>query len=637
MRIINYLFILLSLTLVSSKKTDEEDTNLPQFSLNSGFYNNDSIELEIKTKDPNAIIYYTLDGTIPTENSTIYEKPLLLKNKSLEENVLCNFNVSGKHFIPSIKVNKGNVIRAVAKLSNDELTNVVNNLFDYENGIYVLGKDYDDWIKVDPSRVNTPYYSTTENFNRKGRKYEKPATIEYFPSNKTEVTFSQDVGIRLKGRASRTYYQKSFRFVAREEYGGKKNIKYEIIPGNLRSDGKGPVNKYKSFSLRNAGNDSEYAKMRDIVLQELIKNDYFETQQTDFAIAFVDGEYWGIYDVYEEYNDNYIANNYDIDNNNVIVVKSGFPTTIESGEEEDMQYYKNITNFILNNDLSIQSNYDKVSNQWDVIGYAWYAAFYVYTDVIDGYYYQDGNWAMWRVREPDSSVPKADGKWRMMMYDTEYSTGMYNEALDFTRDVLKDIVNPKTTNRKIMGSTNAKITRSLLNNKEFKNRFINALCDMKNVHFEINRVQNLIDEKENLLLPMIEEHILRNGPIGDLDDPIGKFKEKVNNFRNYMKERYGLFMEMIQKDFGFESALDVTITANDFSKGSFIVNEMNEFNKSYTGEYFKENILYITAKPNEGCKLKSWVVKNCKCISHNPNTIGIYPIKKGCIVTANFN
>jgi len=660
MKFLNFLYILSSLTLVSSAT---EDTDLPQFSLNSGFYDEDSIELEIKTQDSNAIIYYTLDGTLPNENSTIYKEPFILKNKSLEENILCNYNVSKTVFIPSVKLNKANVIRAMAKLSNGELTDVVSktyfvgldkkqlyqdnpvfniitdpsNLFDYEKGIYVLGKDYDDWVEKNPSNADIPYYFSTGNFVRKGKENEIPATIEYFPSDGNTVTFSQDVGVRMKGRASRSYYQKSFRIIARDEY-GKKNIKFDIIPGNQRSDGTGPVTKYKSFYLRNAGNDSRHSKIRDVVLQKLIKNDRlgFETQQSDYAVVFVDGEYWGIYGVYEEYSDKYISNNYDIDDKNVIIVKADFPYKIEDGEEADLESLDKLIEFILNNDLSIPSNFETVSEQLDIVSYAWYLAFCIYVDIIDGYF-SGSNWSMWRVREPEPSIPKADGKWRMMLFDTEYSTGLYNEAVDYTRDVLKTILESDvatTSSRKI----NYVVAKKIIENEEFKSILINALCDMKNIYFENEKVQKLIEENENRLLPLITEHTLRNGPDEDLDDPIESYKKKVQDFKDYMNNRYPIFLELVQKDFGLKSPLKVTVTANNFNRGSILINDMNEFNESYTGEYFRENILYITAKPNEGNKLASWVLKNCKAAtSLKSNTIGIYPKNNKCTVKANFN
>jgi hypothetical protein len=802
MKFRNTLSILLSLSFAYSAKV--KDDNLPQFSLASGFYNEDSIELEITTRDPNSIIYYTLDGTMPTENSTVYEGPFILTNKSLDENVVSSQLgiVVNSNFTPSVKVNKGNVIRAVVKPPNGNLTSVVSksyfvgldkkalyqdlpviniitdpaNLFDYEKGIYVLGKMYDenknnnpfggfgdwgnwnntdggdkpawggfggnqgaqddtgeiqwgnfggnpgapedemptggipggeqpawggfggnqgaqggeqpawggfggnqgaqdgeqpawgngdwgngdwangnftmgdwgDWGNFTMGSFDWAAMFATGNFNQKGKEGERPATIEFIPGDENLVTLNQDVGIRLKGRSTRAQYQKSFNIRAREEY-GKKNIKYELIEGNMRSDGKGPVEKYKSFNLRNSGNDSENAKMRDVVIQELFKNDLVDTQQNQYSIVFIDGEYWGIYQIYEEYNDNYIANNYDIDNENIIMVKEG---KLEAGEEADSQIYQDAVDFIANNDMSIPSNYQKATELYDMVGYALYCAFYAYVDVQDGYY-RVGNYAMWRVKNPDSSVPQADGRWRMMIYDTDLSFGgMWAGDGGYDSDVVRDILSvndPSKANQNqgfgmgnwFLQNIGVKITASLLKNEEFKNMFINYLCDLKNIYFEPSRVDSVIDEKKNLLLPLVEEHYQRNGPAKAIDNAVEDFSSKVESLRNSMQMRNKVFLGYIQEDFDFEPAVKVTVTANDFGMGKVVVNGINEFTKDYTGEYFKENILYITAVPNNGRKVKSWVIKNCKSVSRTGNsrqtTIGIRPKRDGCIVRAVFN
>jgi len=71
-----------------------------------------------------------------------------------------------------------------------------------------------------------------------------------------------------------------------------------------------------------------------------------------------------------------------------------------------------------------------------------------------------------------------------------------------------------------------------------------------------------------------------------------------------MVNRAGVFISTVQRDFSLSAPVEVSVTVNDFSNGSFIVNEFNELNEAYTGKYFRENILFITAKPNEGKSVK---------------------------------
>jgi len=659
MKLINLIFLLSISVLVSSKSKAKEETssNLPSFSLPSGFYDDETIQLEINIDDPEAVIYYTLDGSLPSNNSTIYEAPLTFKNRSEEENVLSNIKgiTPKSDFVTGVKVNKGNVIRAVAKLSDGTMTEVVSrtyfvgldrkklygdnpvisiitdpaNLFDYENGIYNLGKAYDDWIKEDPERADYDNYRVQANYSKKGKEGERPATIEYIPGDNNVAALNQNLGLRLKGKGTRYQQQKSFKLIGREEY-GKKNINYELIPGNIRSDGKGPVNKYRIFNLRNGGNDSEFAKMRDNVIQELVSdNPYFETQQYAICVVFVDGEYWGFYNIYEEYNDHYIANNYDIDNKNVIVIKD---FEVEAGEEEDIELFNELQKFLTETDMSNKKNYDKAKKIFDVEGYAWFSAIHAYLYVLDGWFF-GGNWAMWRVRDADNSVPKADGKWRFMMFDTEYSTGIYNE--DFSMDIFPQVFN-KTESKKVTNTFGSQVTRSFMKNKDFKSMFINDLCDVKNILYEVKKTHELIDKMTELIAPLSEEHILRNGPDWAIPYPEPIFRDQVKKFRVWMENRPETFMKSIQEDFNMKQMVNVTVTVNDFNKGSFAVNNgWVKFDQQYQGEYFTENMIQINAIPAKNKKLKSWALRNCKYVNQKSNTLNIYP-KKGCKVTLNY-
>eukprot|EP00833_Pecoramyces_ruminatium_P012982 jgi/Orpsp1_1/1187014/evm.model.d7180000054857.1 len=512
MKFLKVLGLFTSLSLASSKAIkndiDSEEHNLPKFSLESGFYNKNSIKLGIENSDPNAIIYYTLDGTIPTVNSTVYKKPITLNNKSLEDNVWSNLTIfsPGDEFTPSFKIKKANIIRAMAKLSDGTLTNVVSgtyfvglnkkslykdfpvvsiitdpdNLFDKVNGIYTTGERFEKWVENNPQyNPALPYtaFGADANYEMRGKEGERPATIEYFPSKSNYKGFSQDLGIRIMGKASRSHLQKSFRFTNREMY-GKKNLKYDLIPGNMRSDGKGPVTKYKSFNIRNGGNDASFTKIRDALNQDLISNRGFETQQSDMVVVFIDGEYWGVYTIMEDYSDNYIANNYDIDDKNVILIK---PDKVEAGDDNDMDLLNKDLDYIYSNDLSDPEKYENALKKFDFEEFVWYAAFNLYICGSDGMF-KGANYAVWRVRESDNAVAKADGVWRVMSFDTEFSTGIYRDiaVAASDKDLLKEVLDENSENADKIGT---KLITSALANKKFKNLFINALCDVRNIDF----------------------------------------------------------------------------------------------------------------------------------------------------------
>ena len=94
------------------------------FSAKSGFYNN-GFSLTI-TADDGADIYYTLDGSIPTADSTKYTSPIEIKDASAEENRLSARKDiaqpidAAEDFVPKSAVDKATVVRAVAIGKNGE-------------------------------------------------------------------------------------------------------------------------------------------------------------------------------------------------------------------------------------------------------------------------------------------------------------------------------------------------------------------------------------------------------------------------------------------------------------------------------------------------------------------------------------
>ncbi|MBQ7980578.1 MAG: chitobiase/beta-hexosaminidase C-terminal domain-containing protein, partial [Oscillospiraceae bacterium] len=261
------------------------------FNYGSGFYAED-ITLEMSCATEGVKIYYTVDGSVPDDTDILYTGAITLTNKTNSPNTISKQTgiSAGSDYTPKGKVKKANVIRAVAYLPdgtrgeirngtfwvgidrNEEYGSVpvislmteVDNLYDYKTGIYTLGKTYDEW----KAQQEEPYeaWQAKGNYSNKGREWERPVTLEYIDA--TGAGFMQDMGFRIMGAASRNDTQKSLRLVAREDY-SLKAVEYPIIPNVQRSDGTGEVTKYKTFILRNGGNDANFAKIRDPYIQKL--------------------------------------------------------------------------------------------------------------------------------------------------------------------------------------------------------------------------------------------------------------------------------------------------------------------------------------------------------------------------------
>lgn len=603
------------------------------FSHGSGFYADD-ITLEMTCATDGAKIFYTLDGSVPDETDTLYTGAIVLSNKTTSPNVLSSQTgtSAGGDYIPKGKVKKANVIRAIAVFPDGTTSAVRNgtfwvgidrteeygnvpvislmtefdNLYDYEKGIYILGKTYDDW-----KAEQDGYYEAWQaegNYSNKGKEWERPVNVEYI--NATGESFMQDMGFRVMGAASRSATQKSLRFVARADY-GKKAVEYPLIPDTQRSDGTGEVTKYKSFVLRNGGNDCDFAKIRDPYIQKLADGGRYDTMNSAPCIVYLNGEYWGMYTIAEDYSDNYIENNYGIDNKNVVIVKKG---EIEEGNDSDISLYNDMFDFITSNDMTDEANYAKACEMMDMGSFVDMLALNLYIYNEDSIF-EGNNWQMWRVRDKGEDSPYADGKWRMLVYDTDYSSGIYNDGNNYTVDNISKVFKEaaKTEPVSVDEETGeevrnpAAMINALYQNESFKKDLVTAMCNMRNVYFEKEKAMALMDEMSAVYAKLVPPTFDRFGPDWLTWDTQKYYYDELYQFETFMDKRYLVFCGLMEGAMGLSKFANVTISSSDSAKGTVSIDEaVLDLSKEFTGRYFPDYTLTVTAEPAEGASFKCW-------------------------------
>ena len=163
---------------VSEADTDNPEPDVPfdaegmHFSVRSGFYDA-AFHLAVSAPEGSEI-FYTLDGSTPDSGSIRYTEPILIGDRSPEENTLSMMKGIAQpldeetDFLPKAPVDKATVVRAIAVDQNGVQSGVVSNtyfvgysekakyyqdmkiislitdadcLFDYETGIYMIGKN----------------------------------------------------------------------------------------------------------------------------------------------------------------------------------------------------------------------------------------------------------------------------------------------------------------------------------------------------------------------------------------------------------------------------------------------------------------------------------------------------------------
>ena len=426
------------------------------------------------TVSEGSVIYFSTDGSIPSPASAgngfvfRYTDPIFIESRHGQPNVLATPENSEQFyicpddpigvvpwiFIPSDNaVTKATVIRTIAVdtggrksrvltrtffIGNDlerwdddiRVVSIVTdprNLVGEQIGIMVRGQPGNTWfghgaygVWGDPRNREGMY-----NFRMRGRAYwERPAHLEIFEGGgRSGSVLSAGVGIRIRGGWTRAYPQKSLNVLFREEYEPGLNVltNFPLIPGAVQADGR-PVQRYKSFMLRNGGNDWSGTKFNDVFIQDLLRDRSFTTQRTIPAILYLNGEFWGPYNFSERYSDWHIEFRYDVHRNNVIMIEVQHNNPlINQGTQADLQSFQQMKD-MRHLDMSKPVNFQAFLEVFCIDSFIDYWAAQIFILNTD---WPHNNYHLWRARTPVPGNIYGDGRWRYQMHDTDHGLGRF--------------------------------------------------------------------------------------------------------------------------------------------------------------------------------------------------------------------
>ncbi len=355
----------------------------PEFILPSGFYDNPLILAFSNTQGKK--IYYTLDGSEPGVQSDVYTNPFTIFSTTTVK-----ARAFGINSLPSGIVTKTYFINSNHTLPVISVSTSPENFWDPDSGIYVMG---------DGANPEFPHFGA--NF---WKDWEKPAFVEYFDENGNKG-FEQSCGIKIFGVYSRGYPQKSLSVFFKAKYGDSK-LRYNLFP-----DFK--INEFSSFLLRNSGNDFISTMLRDGFMQTLVEDLDIDKQKYRPAVVYLNGEYWGIHNIREKINKEYIASHHELDPQAIDLLE--FKNEVIEGSNED---YLAMLNYLETHDLSDKINYLYVISQIDKTSYIDYNLSQIYFDNRD---WPGNNIKYWKSQG-------LFGKWRWIMHDTDFGFGIMGKG-----------------------------------------------------------------------------------------------------------------------------------------------------------------------------------------------------------------
>lgn len=600
---------------------EQEKASGPVFSHPGGFYMQ-PFELQLSTQEPNSRIYYTLDSSVPvpgSENAFEYSGGILIKDRTEEPNDLSMVsNISNDMFQgwiePEGQLFKGTVIRAIAVNQQGIVSDVVtqsyfidpNGIQRYKLPVISVVTDRDNFLD------NQIGIYVNGNYEMRGEEWERPVHVEFYEQDGT-LAISQNAGIRIHGGYSRRYAQKSFRLYAREEYDEKNWFEHNIFP-DLKNKVTGEsLEKFKRLVLRMAGNDSQYTMFRDGLMQDLVSHFNVDTQAFRASVLFLNGEFWGIYNVRERYDDRYFQTHYDLDRERIALLSiSGTMTediSVDEGTEEDAQDYRNIVNYIGQNNIKDDSTYQYINTKIDLDSYIDYLITHIYFANTD---WPANNQVLWKYNTDNGqynpNAPKGqDGRWRWAIKDTDFGFG-----LAYGGQVNHDTLAYASAEGRGFGAPpewSVFLFKTLLENDDFRNKFINRFADHINTAFAPERVNEMIDKKSGDIAHIIDEHNRRWNKIEDWD-------KEIEILRDFANRRPSFVVNHIVNRFrnnGVVQSASINL-GTDIGKGYIRINSIDINEKTpgvkdvsnWNGVYFEGVPVTIKAIPNEGYVFERW-------------------------------
>lgn len=594
-------------------ENDEEYTELV-FSVKSGFYE-DSFELELYSP-VGTEIYYTLDGSEPDENATKYTEPIIIDDATEDCNLysmrtdvtigympelISTYNpdvLPPGYVAPDYNIDKCTVVRAVYVDEEGNLSEVKtqnyfvgfeekagydgfniisvvtdpDNLFDYDTGIYVVGRTYDEMF--DEAMSKRHWWQWAANYHQRGPEWERVGNIQIFDAER-ELLLDQECGIRIQGGGSRGRLPRSLSFYAREEYDEDGRFYVDLFGTNYRAD---------TVTLF-AGGDDYCGKLRDKLVSELVKDRDFVTMNYEPYAMFLDGEYWGIYWLTEKYDDAFLGYYYNVEKDDVVMIKND---QVEAGTEEDGVLYTDMLDYIAGTDLNVPESYEDACDIIDMQSFIDYFAVEIYIARCGDW--PTGNFALWRTRR-DGGEGYRDGRWRWMLYDvnsaslTESLAQM--DTLSYTMDM-------------------SPIFHSLCQSEEFKRQFTLTFMDLANTCFSKENVEESIGNAVGLMAEPMKVHNKRF--FGSENEEL--FLNTVADIQIFLDNRKQYIAQYLKEDFGLTGSLSwIEVEINDADAGRVIVNtaEIPFHEKtSWRGEYFTDYAITLTAEAKEGYRFVGW-------------------------------
>jgi hypothetical protein len=629
-------FVLCFVLVMSAFAFSLPAASVPEFSSPGGHYPH-PMELLLSTTNSGGSVRFTLNGNSPSNNSATFTSPLTLVDRATQSNGISlipgtatvNQHTDGWK-PPKGLVPKATVVRAQVYETNSpagpsvthtyfagrnpmktygvpvvSIALATNDLFNYNTGIYMLGRIFDDYVRTHPAEPLTGH--TPANYTQRGPSWERSGHLEWFEPDGRRA-FAQGVVVDIQGQSSRSFRQKSLGLKSIEDGFAPDDFRYHFFPGLTNRQGE-VMTRFDHLRLANSGNDWAYTLMRDALCHLLVQSTRIDTLAYRPVVVYLDGEFWGVHNLREQQDPDYINDHYGVPQAEVVICQG--PGSLMEGLPGDEKHYADLVKFIETKDMANATNYAVVGQLMDIENFIAYQAAEIYFANAD---WPHNNIRFWR-RRTASYEPNApyghDGRWRWLLFDVDlgyahvWTTGVSENSLALAKDPNGRLGIPNHWSTLIF--------RRLLLNTGFRNQFINTMADLLNSSFRETRASSVIQQMQATLTPAMADHIAR---WRTSNDSTNGWRTEVANLRFFASQRPVNVRQHLVSAFPLGGFANLTLDmeprgAGELQLNTLRINESTEGNNPtnafpWKGTYFRNVPVHLEALPRPGYRFAGW-------------------------------
>lgn len=523
----------------------------PTFSLTGGVYRN-SCNVQISCP-AGMVIRYTTDCTEPTNTSTIWTSG---STQNFPSTTIIRAKVTAPGYMDGTVVTQSYIV------SNRELTLPVSsivtdpkNLWDNTIGIYVRGTN-----GIPGNGQNSPC-----NWNQD---WSRPSNFELLKGS--EQLFSQQCDIAIGGGWTRSNSVKSLKLSAEKKFDGKNKFDYSFFSAK-------PNLKFKGLSLRNSGNDFGQTMMRDAVQHCIIEGVLdVEYQAYQPTIHYINGEYYGIINLRERNNQQYVYSNFGYDKDSIDLIEKIAPS---EGNYNVLNGTIEATNNLINKSINANLDpiYEQIEQLMDIDEFIAYMVVQLYS----------GNWD-WPVNNTKFFRHRNNGKFRWILYDLDggFASTSYNPFIGEGNSLMSSACDNVHT---------VKLFRNLIKNETFKQRFIDYFTLCLGSVYQPERVCHIIDSIAATIRP----------EVGYAN--VWGFEGGVSGFKSFANGRPSSLLTMIKNFFSLGDLTQLKLSSN-LPNATLVMNEIPVPLGSLDGYTFRGKEISLKAETPPGYRFERWNV-----------------------------